>query len=193
MVIVNTVLLIIACSVIAGMLVYILIKFIKRLRDKKLKRVKNEEQKSKDEMEFEKHKIAESTIKRFRKNYDKLNPIILLDGTEVEFYEEEEEIELESPFGMKYREYGRLGFTYKINDKVYRHIIFFHDCMSIRPSIYLNYLDFEDDYLESNQWIIDEITHVVREKRLELDRDERYVSKLKADVLGHWAVKKIGK
>lgn len=65
--------------------------------------------------------------------------------------------------------------------------------MSIRPSIYLNYLDFEDDYLESNQWIIDEITRVVREKRLELDRDERYVSKLKADVLGHWAVKKIGK
>lgn len=193
MVIVNTVLLIIACSVIAGMLVYILIKFIERLRNKKLKRVKDEEQKSKDEMEFEKHKIAESTIKRFRKNYDKLNPIILLDGTEVEFYEEEDEIELEIPFGMEYRRHGRLGFTYKINDKVYRHIIFFHDCMSIRPSIYLNYLDFEDDYLESNQWIIDEITRVVREKRLELDRDERYVSKLKADVLGHWAVKKIGK
>lgn len=191
---ISILLLVLFSGLLAGYILYLLIGFIEKLRNKKLERLKDEERKLKDEMESEKHRIAENTIKSFRKNYDKLNPIILLDGTKIEFYEEVNEIDLEAPsFGHGWRRYEKFGFTYKIDDKVYNYQIFYHGCMSLSASIYLDYLAFEDFYLEDNQWIMDEVTRIVKEKRLELDKEKQDVLKLKADVLEHWLVKKVGK
>lgn len=189
------ILFLVVVSVLAiGYIIYLLLRLIEQLRNEKLQRLKDEERKLRDEMELEKHKIAENTIKRFRKNYDKINPIILLDDTKIEFYEEKNEIDLELPsFGHGWRRYEKFGFTYEIDGKVYNYQIFYHGCMSLSPSIYLDYIDFEDDYLESNQWIMDEVTRIIKEKRLELKREKQDVLNLKVEVLDHYLVKKVGK